>query len=594
MKLLKILAPLFIASFSLAGCHLDNANSEWYASSIKGIKLFDYWVDGEDCFDKAKDGVSLSEYPDVTFKYDKSTSELKANEEVIHYGMFSLYAADFNNDGYRELCIGFSVGSGIIDERIDIYDYHNGKIIFQLNHRVGYPDQANDYYLFLDDLDQLCVKETLNMKPGEETRTGRFTVDTDGAISVSWKNHPNNGSSDSSSSDNNNSSSDSFSSIVDPGEIKTIARDLNVDYGLHVQDKATLLFGDMIIPFNYKDYNIDYLAAGDYVEVSYKGEWLIRETYPATVALDGEIVDVKVTHGRIFEFEVAENPGGGKSLRILDSSITPGNHLTTNCINRDGTFDYLTNYPVGTRIYGINPASYNSLSILAFYSYDPSERKESIDLKDYYPWIKDLKEEDITMVISGITRGSIMPRLDIFDEYYYSVGASDFHGVYQYLNTTKILFNNPDLRDGTGSKSLAIVTGEQTYTINTNADGWLMVGDEYATVNVSLPSFGLPYGNSFMSHALFGMKVTNMSSGSDATSDFANLNQLKDVIFIDLGEVEFPEEGNSYNIYKIENSLGYIIFESSTVFHVHTVDGNYGACQIVNGVSFDQLRGSEQ
>ena len=536
----------------------------------------------------------MSEYPDVTFKYDESTSELKANEEVIHYGMFSLYAADFNNDGYRELCIGFSVGSGIIDERIDIYDYHNGKIIFQLNHRVGYPDQANDYYLFLDDLNQLCVKETLNMKPGEETRTGRFTVDTDGVISVSWKNHPNSGSSNASSSDNNNSGSDSSSSIGDPGEIKTIARDINVDYGLHVQDKATLLFGDMIIPFNHKDYNIDYLAAGDYVEVSYKGEWLIRETYPATVALDGEIVDVKVTHGRIFEFEVAENPGGGKSLRILDSSLTPGNHLTTNCINRDGTFNYLTNYSVGTRIYGINPASYNSRNIIAFYSYNPSERKESIDLKDYYSWIKDLKEEDITMVISGITHGSISPRLDIFDEYYYSVAASDFHRVYQYLNSTKLLFNNPDLGSGTGTKSLTIVTNEQKYTINTNVDGWLMVSDEYATVNVSLPSFGLPYGNSFMSHALFGMKVVDMSSGSDATSDFANLNQMKDMIFIDLGDVDFPEEINSFNIYKIENSLGYIIFESSTIFHVHTEDGKYAAYKIVNGVSFDQLRGSEQ
>lgn len=575
----SIIVSLLISSFSLGGCHLDNVNSEWYASSIKGIKLFDYWLDGEDCFDKAKDGVSLSEYPDVTFKYDKSTSELKANEEVIHYGMFSLYAADFNNDGYRELCIGFSVGSGIIDERIDIYDYHNGKIIFQLNHRVGYPDQANDYYLFLDDLDQLCVKETLNMKPSEETRTGRFTVDTDGVISVSWKNHPNNGSSDSSSS------------IVDPGEIKTIARDINVDYGLHVQDKATLLFGDMIIPFNYQDYNIDYLAAGDYVEVSYKGEWLIRETYPATVALDGEIVDVKVTHGRIFEFEVAENPGGGKSLRVLDSSITPGNHLTTNCINRDGTFDYLTNYPVGTRIYGINPASYNSLSVLAFYSYNPSERKESIDLKDYYSWIKDLKEEDITMVISGITHGSISPRLDILDEYYYSVAASEFHRVYQYLNSTKILFNNPDLRPGTGTKSLTIVTNKQKYTINTNVDGWLSINGESATVNTSLPSFGLPYGNSFMWHALLGMEVVDMSSGNIVTNDFKNISSMEYMVFEDLGDVFFLAVVNSYNIYKFENSLGYIVFESPTDFYVCTADGKYNAYRIVNEITFDYLRG---
>lgn len=575
----SIIVSLLISSFSLGGCNLDPNNSEWYASSIKGIKLFDYWVDGEDCFDKAKDGVSLSEYPDVTFKYDKSTSELKANEEVIHYGMFSLYAADFNNDGYRELCIGFSVGSGIIDERIDIYDYHNGKIIFQLNHRVGYPDQTNDYYLFLDDLDQLCVKETLNMKPGEETRTGRFTVDTDGVISVSWKNHP------------NNDSSDSSSSIVNPGEIKTIARDINVDYGLHVQDKATLLFGDMIIPFNYKDYNIDYLAAGDYVEVSYKGEWLIRETYPATLALDGEIVDVKVTHGRIFEFEVAENPGGGKSLRILDSSITPGNHLTTNCINRDGTFDYLTNYPVGTRIYGINPASYNSRNIIAFYSYNPSERKESIDLKDCYSWIKDLKEEDITMVISGITHGSINPRLDILDEYYYSVAASEFQRVYQYLNSAKILFNNPDLRDGTGTKSLTIVTNEQKYTINTNVDGWLSINGEYATVNTSLPSFGLPYGNSFMWHALLGMEVVDMSSGNIVTNDFKNISSMRDMIFEDLGDVFFPEVVNSYNIYKFENSLGYIVFESPTDFYVYTADGKYNAYRIVNEITFDYLRG---
>ena len=418
------------------------------------------------------------------------------------------------------------------------------------------------------------------MNRNEKTRTGRFVTDTNGDISVFWQDYHDNG--------NNNSSSSSSSN---PDEIKTIANDINVDYGLHVQDKATLLFGDMIIPFNYKDYNIDYLAAGDYVEISYKGEWLIRETYPATVALDGEIVDVKVTHGRIFEFEVAENPGGGKSLRILDSSITPGNHLTTNCINRDGTFDYLTNYPVGTRIYGINPASYNSRNIIAFYSYNPSERKESIDLKDYYSWIKDLKEEDITMVISGITHGSINPRLDILDEYYYSVAASEFHRVYQYLNSTKILFNNPDLRDGTGTKSLTIVTNEQKYTINTNVDGWLSINGEYATINTSLPSFGLPYGNSFMWHALLGMEVVDMSSGNIVTNDFKNISSMRDMIFEDLGDVFFPEVVNSYNIYKFENSLGYIVFESPTDFYVYTADGKYNAYRIVNEITFDYLRG---
>ena len=581
----SIIVSLLISSFSLGGCNLHPNNSEWNASAIKGTKLLDYLVDEDGFYDKAEKGFSLSEYPDVTFYLDRKTSELKANEEVIHYctyGLTSLYVADFNKDGFREICIGFSVGSGIIDERIDIYDYHNSETIFELSHRGGYQDQGYDYYLFLDESNCLCVEETLIMNRNEKTRSGRFVTDTNGEISVFWQD-----------SHNNNNNSNNYSSNNEPYEIgvRTIARDINVDYGLHVQDKATLLFGDMIIPFNYKDYNIDYLAAGDYVEVSYKGEWLIRETYPATVALDGEIVDVKVTHGRIFEFEVAENPGGGKSLRILDSSITPGNHLTTNCINRDGTFDYLTNYPVGTRIYGINPASYNSRNIIAFYSYNPSERKESIDLQDYYSWIKDLKEEDITMVISGITHGSISPRLDILDEYYYSVAASEFHRVYQYLNSAKILFNNPDLRDGTGTKSLTIVTNEQKYTINTNVDGWLSINGEYATVNTSLPSFGLPYGNSFMWHALLGMKVVDMSSGNIVTNDFKNISSMRYMIFEDLGDVFFSEVVNSYNIYKFENSLGYIVFESPTDFYVYTADGKYNAYRIVNEITFDYLRG---
>ena len=579
----SIIVSLLISSFSLGGCNLHPNNSEWYASAIKGTKLLDNLVDEDGFYDKAEKGFSLSEYPDVTFYLDRKTSELKANEEVIHYctyGLTSLYVADFNKDGFREICICFGVGSGITDMRVDIYDYHNSETIFELSHRGGYQDQGYDYYLFLDESNYLCVEETLMMNRNEKTRTGRFVTDTNGDISVFWQDYHDNG--------NNNSSSSSSSN---PDEIKTIANDINVDYGLHVQDKATLLFGDMIIPFNYKDYNIDYLAAGDYVEISYKGEWLIRETYPATVALDGEIVDVKVTHGRIFEFEVAENPGGGKSLRILDSSITPGNHLTTNCINRDGTFDYLTNYPVGTRIYGINPASYNSRNIIAFYSYNPSERKESIDLKDYYSWIKDLKEEDITMVISGITHGSINPRLDILDEYYYSVAASEFHRVYQYLNSTKILFNNPDLRDGTGTKSLTIVTNEQKYTINTNVDGWLSINGEYATVSTSLPSFGLPYGNSFMWHALLGMEVVDMSSGNIVTNDFKNISSMRDMIFEDLGDVFFPEVVNSYNIYKFENSLGYIVFENPTDFYVYTADGKYNAYRIVNEITFNYLRG---
>ena len=102
----SIIVSLLISSFSLGGCNLHPNNSEWYASAIKGTKLLDNLVDEDGFYDKAEKGFSLSEYPDVTFYLDRKTSELKANEEVIHYctyGLTSLYVADFNKDGFREI-----------------------------------------------------------------------------------------------------------------------------------------------------------------------------------------------------------------------------------------------------------------------------------------------------------------------------------------------------------------------------------------------------------------------------------------------------------------------------------------------------------
>ena len=82
-----------------------------------------------------------------------------------------------------------------------------------------------------------------------------------------------------------------------------------------------------------------------------------------------------------------------------------------------------------------------------------------------------------------------------------------------------------------------------------------------------------------------------MSSGNIVTDDFKNISSMRDMIFEDLGDVFFPEVVNSYNIYKIENSLGYIVFESPTDFYVYTADGKYNAYRIVNEITFDYLRG---
>ena len=153
--------------------------------------------------------------------------------------------------------------------------------------------------------------------------------------------------------------------------IKEVTFGIYCDYGMHVDDKVTLLLGDSLIPFNKDKYNIDTLVVGDFVKISYTGELYIRETYPSTWDMNMvHIKDVKVTHGKVLEYEVAENPGGGKSLKALEDDSY--DIATPHVINEDGTFtDYYTTLDVGTKIYGINPSHFASKTILAFYSYNP-------------------------------------------------------------------------------------------------------------------------------------------------------------------------------------------------------------------------------
>ena len=147
---------------------------------------------------------------------------------------------------------------------------------------------------------------------------------------------------------------------------------VNVDYGMCAKDHATHLLGNCFVPFDLKQFNIDALIAGDIVTITYTGTWQAFSTYPGQIASpDLVIVDVKVDHGTIFEFEVAQNPGVGYSLRPTDGK-QPGQYETRYCINEDKTFAQdVLNYPINTKIYGVCPKYYDNNNILAFYSYNP-------------------------------------------------------------------------------------------------------------------------------------------------------------------------------------------------------------------------------
>ncbi|MBQ9493726.1 MAG: hypothetical protein IJR54_08345 [Oscillibacter sp.] len=73
-----------------------------------------------------------AEFPGVTFRWTPervTATDADGVETVLFEGMpvWSVYFADLNGDGYSELCSMVSVGSGIIDERIIVYDYKAGR-----------------------------------------------------------------------------------------------------------------------------------------------------------------------------------------------------------------------------------------------------------------------------------------------------------------------------------------------------------------------------------------------------------------------------------------------------------------------------------
>ena len=76
--------------------------------------------------------LQIAEFPGVTFRWtpERVTATVDGEESVLFYGMpvWSVYLADLNGDGYPEFCSMVSFGSGFIDERINVYDYRNGRL----------------------------------------------------------------------------------------------------------------------------------------------------------------------------------------------------------------------------------------------------------------------------------------------------------------------------------------------------------------------------------------------------------------------------------------------------------------------------------
>jgi hypothetical protein len=121
-------------------------------------KWLDYFKDKLP-WDDSKE-LELPEFPGVTFTW--TSEKVTAGEKELFQGMpvWNVYLADLTNDGKPEFCATISFGSGIIDNRVIVYDYATDTQ-YQLADRMYY-----DYYLSMED-GRLMVTQTgyMDSKP---------------------------------------------------------------------------------------------------------------------------------------------------------------------------------------------------------------------------------------------------------------------------------------------------------------------------------------------------------------------------------------------------------------------------------------------
>ena len=140
------------------------------------IEWFDYTENPSAMDDEST--IKLPIYPDVTFSYNQTqiiaskpfdTSEL-TGQTILIDGMpiWNAYFTDLTGDDFPEICATYSFGSGMIDNRITIYDYVNG-VSYELSDRGCF-----DFALRLDKQDGHLYVDKTKYNSEELVETGRL------------------------------------------------------------------------------------------------------------------------------------------------------------------------------------------------------------------------------------------------------------------------------------------------------------------------------------------------------------------------------------------------------------------------------------
>ena len=136
------------------------------------IEWFDYLEPPDEMKWDGSLEISLTEFPDVTFRwtYGEMLAVKGSKSTSLYTGMpiWNAYFCDLTGDGLPELCSSISWGSGMIDNRVIIYDYANG-VSYELSDR-GY----FDFTLRQDHQDGRLYVDKTKYHTDELVETGRL------------------------------------------------------------------------------------------------------------------------------------------------------------------------------------------------------------------------------------------------------------------------------------------------------------------------------------------------------------------------------------------------------------------------------------
>lgn len=134
-------------STPLTGCGEAPISDDGERSNFdRVIEWFDSLHGDEMDWDGTKE-YHLDEFSGVTFRWQYVNLDAVTDKEVVtlYTGMpiWSVYFCDLTGDGKPEICSTISYGSGMIDNRIIVYDYADG-VSYELSDRGNF-----DYVLMM-------------------------------------------------------------------------------------------------------------------------------------------------------------------------------------------------------------------------------------------------------------------------------------------------------------------------------------------------------------------------------------------------------------------------------------------------------------